>query len=199
MALTGAHASGATPLDEEDLEGLKDPFCTTQGELNAIEQANIIVGQEWALATPMARLPGMLTDDFSCRLHAEMFGNVWTWAGDHRKRMVNIGPPPYEVPMALHEAFADASYWIEHGTYPPQEIAVRLHHRLVSVHPFRNGNGRQTRMFADILLIRHFKEPRLTWGGGELGYADPRRADYIAALGAADYHDYAPLLQFARS
>jgi hypothetical protein len=30
----------------------------------------------------------------------------------------------------------DAKYWVSHGTYPPDEIAVRLHHRLVLVHPF---------------------------------------------------------------
>jgi len=34
-------------------------------------------------------------------------------------------------------------YWIENKTFPEEEIAIRLKHRLVSIHPFSNGNGRR--------------------------------------------------------
>src|SRR6266700_4001914 len=74
--------------------------------------------------------------------------------------------------------------------FKEKNIAVRLHHRLVFIHPFPNGNGRLSRFYADLALTRHFGLNRLTWGGGELDGGDPRRQDYIAALQAADDHDY---------
>jgi fido (protein-threonine AMPylation protein) len=81
MALTGAHARGATPLSPEDLQGLRIPSVKTHGELNEVEAANIIRGQEWALRSRAARLPNMLSDDFMQRLHMAILGDVWTWAG----------------------------------------------------------------------------------------------------------------------
>lgn len=74
MALTGAHAPGATPLSEEDIVGLKPTNITTQGELNEAEAENIIRGQEWALRSRTAKLPEMLCDDYLLRLHQ---GDVW--------------------------------------------------------------------------------------------------------------------------
>ncbi len=78
------------------------------------------------------------------------------------------------------------------------KIAVRLHHRLVAIHPFPNGNGRTTRLVADILAVRLGQEP-FTWGLVALTDASETRRRYIAALIAADNHDIRPLLEFARS
>lgn len=91
MALTGAHAPGATPLSEEDIRGLKIESITTQGELNEAEAANIIRGQEWALRSRTASLQDMLSDDYIQLLHVEMFGAVWKWAGDFRQRDTRLG------------------------------------------------------------------------------------------------------------
>ena len=77
MALTGAHAPGATPLSEEDIRGLKIESITTQGELNEAEAANIIRGQEWALRSRTASHYDMVSDEYLQRLHVEMFGDVW--------------------------------------------------------------------------------------------------------------------------
>jgi Fic-DOC domain mobile mystery protein B len=199
MALTGAHAPGATPLSEEDLEGLRIPSVKAHGELNEVEAANIIRGQEWALRTRSARLPDMLSDSFLRRLHQAMFGGVWTWAGEYRGRDTNIGVPFHQIREHLHNAFADARTWLEHSTYSPEEFAVRLHYRIVTVHPFRNGNGRHARMMADVTLVRHFNRPPLPWGNSPLRAADTVRQAYIDALVAADHHDFRPLLAFAMS
>jgi Fic-DOC domain mobile mystery protein B len=83
-------------------------------------------------------------------------------------------------------------------TYPPDEIAVRFHHRLVKIHPFPNGNGRHSRLMADLLVMSLGGE-RFSWGSARLQKAGDLRRRYIAALQAADNHDYAPLLTFARS
>jgi Fic-DOC domain mobile mystery protein B len=144
-------------------------------------------------------MPDMLSDQYVQRLHREMFGEVWKWAGQYRNSDKNIGVTHTIIWTELRTVYDDARYWIEHGTYPPDELAIRLHHRLVKVHPFPNGNGRHARMLADLVLLRHFKAQRLPWGGNNLGNSDPRRTEYIGALRAADAHDYGALLEFCRS
>jgi Fic-DOC domain mobile mystery protein B len=199
MRLEGAHAPGATPLTLEDIAGLKIRSITTHGELNEAEAGNIIRGQQWGLRSRLARLPQMLSDTFTQRLHREMFGEVWEWAGAYRERDTNIGVEHHLIRQELRRAYDDARGWLELGTYPPDELAVRLHYRLVTVHPFRNGNGRHARMVADLALIRHFKTEPLPWGSGALRNIDTNRRAYIDALVAADRHDFEPLLAFARS
>jgi Fic-DOC domain mobile mystery protein B len=199
MALIGAHAAGATPLTQEDLRGLKIPSVRTHGELNEAEGVNIIRGQEWGLRSRKARMPDMLSDNFVLRLHAEMFGDVWTWAGQYRTSDTNIGVPYHRIRQDLQQTYDEARGWLEHNSYEPDEFAVRLHYRAVTVHPFRNGNGRHARMLAHLVLVRHFKAHPLPWGGNLLRGADENRRAYIDALIAADHRDIAPLLAFARS
>ena len=89
-------------------------------------------------------------------------------------------------------------YWIENATFPPDEIAVRFHHRLVFIHPFPNGDGRFSRLAADLLATR-LGRPRMNWGSGNLVATDELRRRYVSALRAADAHEIGPLLAFARS
>lgn len=82
--------------------------------------------------------------------------------------------------------------------WSPDEIAVRFHHRLVSIHPFANGNGRHARLAADELAIA-LGLRRFSWGGGsDLTTSGSVRDDYMSALKAADLGDFSPLLLFAR-
>ena len=124
----------------------------------------------------------MLTDAYVLRLHKQMYGEVWIWAGRYRRHDTNIGSPHHSVRPDLRLFFEDARDWFERGWFAPEEYAVRAQHRLVKVHPFANGNGRHARLFADVVLIRHFRRDRLPWGGGKLGSSDPSRSKYIAAL-----------------
>ncbi len=127
-----------------------------------------------------------------------MFGNVWAWAGDYRRTERNLGIDPVDIPVELRTVLDDARYWVENQTYPPDEIAVRFHHRLVAIHPFPNGNGRTARLMADLLAVHLGREP-LTWGSVNLTDVSETRTRYIATLKAADNHDIGPLLEFARS
>lgn len=199
MALTDPHAPGATPLTAEQLKGLRNPFITTHAELNRAEQANIVRARVWARTARSIAMPKMLSRDFLEELHRRMYGDVWTWAGKPRAVDTNIGVDFPKIGVELRILFDDARYWFDRGTYPPIEYAVRMHHRLAFIHPFPNGNGRLARLYADLVLTRHFKIDRLTWGGGQLGNADPRRTQYIKALRAADRHDYIGLIEFAAS
>jgi Fic-DOC domain mobile mystery protein B len=200
VPLTGAHAPGATPLTAEDIAGLKVSSVTTHGELNEAEANNIIKGLGWALRSRLVRLPQMLSDGFLQRLHRQMFGEVWDWAGSYRERDTNIGVEHHLIRAELRRVYDDARGWLEHQSYPPDEFAVRLHYRIVTVHPFRNGNGRHARLMADLVLMRHFKLESLPWSSaGAMRDANATRGAYIDALVAADHHDLAPLLRFARS
>ncbi len=126
MALTGAHAPGATPLSEEDVLGLKIQSITTQGELNEAEAANIIRGQAWALRSRVRSLQAMLSDDYLQRLHVKMFGDVWKWAGAFRQHDTNIGVSPHRIRSDLRQLYDEVRGWLDYNSYPPDEIAIRL-------------------------------------------------------------------------
>ncbi len=184
----------ATPLTPDERKGLIPSDITYRSELNKAEHENLARGQDWALS----RRRGLLTEKFVKDLHGRMFCDVWRWAGDFRTSERNIGIAYYEIPMALRQLFADAAAWVEHKAYSPDEIAVRLHHRLVQIHPFPNGNGRHARLMADLLVMQLGRD-RFTWGSATLQNAREVRRRYIDALEAADHHDIGPLLAFARS
>lgn len=184
----------ATPLTPEERAELIPAHIAYRAELNASEQENIARGQDWALA----RKRDLLSEKFIKDLHARMLGDVWRWAGKYRTTERNLGIHYYEIPMAVRELLEDAKTWVQHNTCSADEIAVRFHHRLVKIHPFPNGNGRHSRMMADLLVMSLGSE-RFTWGQANLQHASDVRRQYIEALRAADNHDYAPLLKFARS
>lgn len=185
----------ATPLEPEEREGLLQTWITYRRDLNEAEQTNIAAGTAWAWRT---RTRDLLTEAFLRQLHKRLFGAVWAWAGEFRRTERNIGIEPARIPVELRSAFDDARYWIEHEIYPPDTIAVRLHHRLVAIHPFPNGNGRTTRLMADLVAARLGQDP-FTWGRRNLTDVSETRQRYVAALRAADNHDIEPLLEFARS
>lgn len=184
----------ATPLTPEEQSALIPAHIAYRRELNEAEFENIARAQNWALA----RRRDVLSEKFVRDLHKQMLGDVWRWAGDFRKSERNLGIPFYEITMQLRQLLDDTKGWIEYASYPPDEIAVRFHHRLVKIHPFPNGNGRHSRLMADLLVMRLGGE-RFSWGSANLQADGDLRGRYIAALKSAYNHDTAPLLAFARS
>lgn len=183
-----------TPLAAEEREQLIPSYITLRHELNEAEQINIAAALGWA----EVRRRDVLDRDVLSELHRRMFGDVWRWAGRYRTTARNIGVEPHRIGADVQQTIDDARYWVEHATYPPDEIAVRFSHRLVAIHPFPNGNGRFSRLAGD-LLARQLGRPNLTWGRVSLVDAGETRARYVEALRAADDHDIRPLLRFARS
>ena len=188
------HPEGATPLDPDELAGLKFKHVSNRGELDQLEQAGITDGLKW-LAKQKA--PDVLSEAFVCELHRKLFGSVWKWAGTFRRTEKNIGVDPIQVAIQLRQLLDDAKYWVEHGTFEPKELAARFHHKLVYIHPFPNGNGRHARIMADAILTKLLNEPAIDWAGNyRLEAMNERRNEYIAALRAADGHDFGALLKF---
>lgn len=186
--------TAATPLTLDEMRGLIPAYIAYRRELNAAEQENIARAQDWAFA----RNRDPLTVKFVLDLHGRMLGDVWRWAGKFRLSERNLGIAHWEIPIALRQLLDDAKAWIEYKTYPPDEVSVRFHHRLVQIHPFPNGNGRHSRLMADLLVMKLGRE-RFSWGSLNLQDAGGLRRRYIAALQAADHHDIGLLLAFART
>lgn len=185
---------GHTELSEDDRRGLIPTHIATRGELFDAEERNIV-----SALRPRPPLIDELLDDLYLRqLHARMFGQVWAWAGTYRQRETNIGIPPMLIAEAVRNLVADARSWVAEGTFEHDALAVRFHHRLVSIHPFTNGNGRHGRVAADY-LIAGLGGDRFSWGANlDVGTEELRRR-YVAALQRADAGEYASLLSFARS
>jgi Fic-DOC domain mobile mystery protein B len=190
------YASGATPLDPDEMHGLIPSHITTQGQLNEWEAVNILEAENWLFST--ANPGNFLTIDFIRLLHKKMLGNTWKWAGTFRNTAKNIGVEAPKITMELKNLLDDVTYQIIHNTYPIDEIAYRFHHRLVLIHPFPNGNGRHARMTTDFLLAQAGNQ-KFTWGKENLLAEGPTRKKYIEALRQADKQDYIALAAFVRS
>ncbi len=186
---------GATPLDPDEADGLIPSHITTRGELNAWEAANIIQGFQW-IEIRRSRKSILLVTTL-LELHRRMFSQTWDWAGTFRKTDKNIGVHWPHIPESTRALVADVAYQIENKTFGFDELAVRFHHRLVSIHLFPNGNGRHARLAADALLKEN-DTPPFSWGSSTIDDAGVVRSSYIAALRAADCGNYLPLIEFTR-
>ena len=198
MGLDLDYQQGQTPLDEDEKDGLRIETIATREELDEFEQQNIEQAVEWTLRRAL-KPQTILTEDFVRKLHKRMYGDVWHWAGEFRRTNKNIGIDKWQIPTELRNLLDDTNYWIENNTYPPDEIAIRFKHRIVAIHCFPNGNGRHSRLMADIIAEKVFKRPVFTWGAANLVQGGDARAAYLAAIKIADRGDIVPLIRFARS
>lgn len=200
MGLDIQYDEGQTPLDEDEKEGLKISNITTRGELDELEQRNIEDAVRWTLSRRKRfTMAEVLTEEFVRLVHTKMLGDVWDWAGSFRNSNKNIGVDKYQISIELRQLLDDCKYWIEHGTFSLDEIAVRFKHRIVFIHCFANGNGRHSRLMADILIERVLGGNVFTWGAENLVNTGEYRATYLHALREADNGNFELLIQFARS
>ena len=196
MTIVLEEPDGATPLTPDELQGLKVRTISTRGELNQLESENILQGLTWLSKLP--KRVDVLTDEFARRLHRRLYGDVWAWAGQYRLTDKNIGVPVWTVSTEMRNCLSDAKMWIDRQVYTPVEAAARLHHRLVAIHPFPNGNGRWSRIMADAFLERQDESLFIDWANGtDLSVNSMHRQSYIEGLRAADRYEFEPLVSFA--
>jgi Fic-DOC domain mobile mystery protein B len=196
MAIELDEQDGQTPLDLNETAGLIPRHIETTGALNDWEQENILQAVKWLRR---AKVTEVLSESFCRELHQRMFNKTWSWAGKFRVSDKNIGCDWTMVAVKLNQLLGNARYWVDNETFPLDELAARFHHDLVWIHPFPNGNGRHSRMMADALL-KQLGQKAFSWGGDvSLVSANQVRAQYLAALRAADKNDFAELLAFVRS
>lgn len=190
------YPEGATPLDPNESQGLIPKYISLQSELNEHEQENIVACHVWL---GKQKNPDSLDVNFLRALHKRMFDKVWRWAGEYRKGEKSIGVPALEIGIEMRKLVDDVQYWIDEKQMSPEEIAVRFHHRLVVIHPFPNGNGRFSRLAANVLGKKLQARP-LTFAQSSVDLREGEiRKAYISALKAADLGNYAALIAFALS
>ncbi|MBL4560277.1 MAG: mobile mystery protein B [Labilibaculum sp.] len=198
MGLNTLYTDGQTPLDENEKEGLKIKSITTQAELDELEQLNIERAVEWTIHSNL-KPERILSDKFIKNLHKRMYGDVWKWAGEFRKSNKNIGVEWIKIGVDLKYLLDDAKYWIDNNTFSEEEISIRFKHRLVAIHCFPNGNGRHSRMMADIIMESIFGREIFSWHQSNMIKADDTRKKYITSLKKADNGDIKPLIEFAKN
>ncbi len=192
------YTDGQTPLEEDEKEGLLIPVIATRNELDEFEQLNIEQAVQWTLGRSF-RADTVFTETFIKTVHKRMFADVWAWAGAYRNSDKNIGVDKWQIPTQLKCLLDDTRFWYENDTCAPDEIALRFKHRLVSIHCFPNGNGRHSRLMADIIMGNMYKRPVFTWGAVQGLSVNETRAAYLQSLKAADRGEYDLLIRFARS
>jgi len=198
VSTIGPEPAGATPVDDEDLAGLIPTYVATRADLNQVEYENIARAIPWAEREIARRhSDDILNTGFLFKLHKRIFGDVWKWAGTQRRKETTIGIDPSQIPDQLGSAFADARYWHENSVFSDDERAIRIHYRLVVIHPFSNGNGRCTRLMADLYLNMIGVAP-FTWGSAHREVDSAARDRYISAIKEAPRDECASLVEFAR-
>ena len=198
MGLGFEYIEGQTPLDEEEQEGLLLSTITTRNDLDEFEQLNIEKAIEWTMNRKFKK-DKVLTEDFVCTLHRKMFGDVWKWAGKFRKSDKNLGVDWKQIGTSLKQLNDDCLHWIKHKTYAEEEIAIRYKHKVVSIHCFSNGNGRHSRLMADVMASHIFSKPVFTWNQRNLNKKGEPRNNYLKAIKEADKGNIKLLMKFAKT
>ena len=165
-------------------------------DINQAELVGIVEATDWA---KRSRLNSKEVE-FWQRLHKQMFGQVWAWAGMWRQHEPNIGIPPHDIQPKLKNLQDDLAFWLsDECDMSVPELISRFHHRLVYIHPFPNGNGRWGRLMTDVLAVRDLGLSSLTWAVGNDDLRDPdsvERKKYIATVKAADTGNIEPLVDY---
>jgi Fic-DOC domain mobile mystery protein B len=197
MGLNLEYINGQTPLDDDEKDGLLIQTISTRVELDEFEQQNIEEAVQWVLGRSF-KVDIIFTESFLKNLHKRLYNNVWSWAGAFRKTDKNLGIDKWQIPTALKTLCEDAIYWVKNETYPADELALRFKHRIVSIHCFSNGNGRHSRLIADIIINKIYRQDMFTWGSSDLIKKGDSRTKYLAAVWAADKGNINELLKFGR-
>lgn len=187
---------GATPI--ADCSGLIPNWVHHLDDLNRVEAENIAQAQRKYLRIPVPDPKKWFNVEELKMIHRAMFGNVWEWAGKYRKSMTYIGIKPALIPARVAEFCSEVISWSQH----PVELtfverAAKIHHQLVFIHPFENGNGRFSRLIADRFLLA-WRCPHPIWPI-RLNQESQARKEYIQALKSADAGDYESLVNFMQN
>lgn len=182
----------ATPID--DISGLKISGIQTYKELSNQETETIFKARKkYFRNKPQVFL---FSEGFILKIHKDMLGAVWDWAGCFRKTQTNVGVKPFLISVELKKLVDDYLFWSEKA-WNPIEMAARIHHRLTFIHPFENGNGRHARFVSDLFL--HHRDLHVPNWPKEVSEETPLREAYIQALKRADQGDYSVLEAYLMS
>lgn len=160
---------GDTPLSGDEFDALLPHVIETLG--TPIRKTDVFDLESAVLQDVAANLIAdvfggeltldeMLTDHFLRDLHRQLYGDIWAWAGRWRSRDVNIGVAPEQIAVELRTAMDNIRYRWENTTdWSARELGIATHADGVRIHPFTDGNGRTTRLHADLVFLAAQRPP----------------------------------------
>ena len=161
MSLTPGY--GETPVPDDELDALLPDARelmgkpTTKSAIYDLEQALQNEVAERALTSVLdgtLTVADLLSDSLLRDLHSQLYGDIWAWAGVYRKRELNIGVAPEHVAVELRGSFETIRYRWEHTTdWTPRQLGAVVHAEVGRIHPFADGNGRSSRLLADLVFV----------------------------------------------
>ncbi|MGE0687903.1 MAG: Fic family protein [Dehalococcoidia bacterium] len=99
-------------------------------------------------------LDELMDAHFVRKLHGELYGEIWSWAGQYRRAEANIGIAPERIAVELHDSLGTFLYrWQATEAWTPRQLGIAVHAETVRIHPFTDGNGRTTRLLADLVFL----------------------------------------------
>lgn len=171
MALSPGY--GETPLDGDEFDALLPSIRealgadVTKAAIFDLEQA---VQDEVAadlLNRVLAReigLDELLNDHFIRELHRRLYADIWSWGGKLRVRELTLGVAPELVAVELRTSLDTLNYRrTMTSDLTHRQLGVAVHAETVRIHPFADGNGRTTRLLADLVFVgaQELDEPEL--------------------------------------
>lgn len=169
-------------------------------EMDSVEAEQLAKATDWAIRHYDA--DHRFSADDVCLLHRQWLGTVYPWAGSYRQ--VNIGKGGFafamvaQIPRLMQEYQRDVL-----ATHTPcqfesiervvEALAV-AHCELVLIHPFRDGNGRITRLISTLMALQAGL-PLLNFSG----IRGPARKNYFLAVQAAMGRNCEPMKKIFRA
>ncbi len=186
---------GRTPLPEEFRKDLIPKNVLTSGDLDELEEENIVDGLVWLHDFNSNHRDWL----FWNKLHKKLFHKVWKWAGNFRLHELNNEDfnHPASISQNIKKLEGDLTYWLDHNTFADQrEAMARFHEQLLTIHPYTNGNGRWSRILTEYICKReNIKNP--TWGKSLKTNTKKHREAYVLAVTKARRSkNYKELIKF---
>lgn len=177
---------GETPIDPDEAAALTPKARVIFGDspkkldLYEVEQA---ISDEVGMALlsevvdGSLTVNGLLTDTFLRELHLNLFGDLWSWAGRYRTRALNIGVAPEQIAAELRASLSTIDFRWKHTTdWTARELGIVVHAETVRIHGFVDGNGRSTRLLANLVFLAaqepHVELQMYDWGVNKTEYIE---------------------------
>lgn len=154
---------GETPLEPDEADALTPTARALLGDdpqradVYDVEQE---ISDEVSLALAAVVVEGrvalseLLTDGFIREVHRRLYGDIWTWAGVYRLTEKSVGIDPVQIAVELRQSLDNIVYRWEHTEdWSARELGIAVHAEAVRIHPFVDGNGRVTRLLADLVFF----------------------------------------------
>lgn len=129
------------------------------------------------------------------RWHRRWLGNVYAWAGQERSVNMSKGGFSFAAAGQIPRLLAGFEMNVLRRYTPCHDLTPRglveaiavTHVELILIHPFREGNGRLSRLLADVMAVQAGHNP--------LDYSpwETHKSGYLSAIHAGVVMNYEPM------